>query len=83
MQVFGSSHSPIICLKFKLTNLSMAASSICLNEEFSADEVKHHKPSRAAYAHVEKEKSSPRNCALSPATHGTLSAPSRQAGVRR
>ena len=29
-------------------------SSICLNEEFSADEVRHHKPSRAAYAHVEK-----------------------------
>src|SRR6476660_9391523 len=51
---------------------------------FSADEVKHHKPSRAAYAHVEKSlESSPPNSALSPATHGTPSAPSRRAGGRR
>ena len=33
----------------------MAASSICSNEDFSADGAKHHKPSREAYAYVEKE----------------------------
>ena len=51
----GSSPSPTICLKFKRASLSMAASPICLRRRFSADGVKHHKPSRQAYAYVEKE----------------------------
>ena len=33
----------------------MAASPICLNDEFSVDGVKRHKPARAVYAYVEKE----------------------------
>jgi len=33
MQVFGSSSSRTICLKCKRASLSMAASSICLNED--------------------------------------------------
>ncbi len=33
VQAFGSSPSRTICSKFKLANVSMAASSICLNED--------------------------------------------------
>jgi hypothetical protein len=42
-----------ICSKFKPANLSMAGSSICLNDD-SLRTVKHYKPSREAYAYVEK-----------------------------
>ena len=51
---------------------------------FSADGVKHHKPSREAYAYVEKELGAePPSSVLSPATHGTPSALSRRAGGLR
>jgi hypothetical protein len=53
MQVSGSSLSRTICSKFKPANLSMAGSSICLNDD-SLRTVKHYKPSREAYAYVEK-----------------------------
>ncbi len=48
---------------------------------FSADGVKHHKPSRQAYAYVEKRSPlNPPSSVLSPATHGTPSALSQRAG---
>jgi 2-haloacid dehalogenase len=50
---------------------------------FSADGVKHHKPSREAYAYVERELGVDRpSSASSPAIPGTRSAPSRRAGRR-
>jgi hypothetical protein len=75
------SHSPTICLKFKPANLSMAASSICLNEDSvrtrSSTISRRERPTPMSKMGLEL---SPRNCALSPATRGTPSAPSRQAG---
>jgi FMN phosphatase YigB (HAD superfamily) len=55
------------------------------DRRFSADGVKHHKPSRKAYAYVEREslRSSPPSSVLSPATHGTPSVLSRRAGRQR
>ena len=54
------------------------------DRRFSADGVKHHKPSREAYAYVEKELGvEPSSSASSPAIHGTRSAPSRRAGRQR
>ena len=51
---------------------------------FSADGVKHHKPSRQAYGYVERSLGwNPRSSALSRATHGTRSAPLRPAGKQR
>src|SRR5260221_6719170 len=84
MQVFGSSLSRTICLKFKPASLNTAALSICLNEDSVRTALS--TISRHARLTLMSRKSlelSPPGSVLSPATHGTPSAPSQRAGRRR
>jgi hypothetical protein len=84
MQVSGSSPSRIICSKCKRASLHEVASSICLSED-SAQTASSTTSRRAKRMPMSRRslKSSPPSSALSPAIHGTLSAPPQRVGERR
>ncbi len=55
MRGSGFSRSPTICLRCKPASFEHGGIVDLFERRFSADGVKHHKPSRQAYAYVEKE----------------------------